>query len=276
MKRQGIRDLARQVNKKTGQTYTHDAMARGMMERVDVQPIRRAYEQVADQLRAQILAGTLAPGDRLPPEATLANDFGVSRATVREALRSLAAQRLVRTVKGPGGGNFVTLPTVGGISEFVQASLALLSETHTVTLDEFLEARDVLETRAVRLAAERRTDEHIRRLREAIPAEPLKLATHDQFTHNRDFHAEVLSAAGNPLLTIAALPVFSVLSNNLERSKLGTKVHRAINDQHRELAALIEEGDGDAAAESMHEHLEYLRPAYERAWRQATNSRNER
>jgi DNA-binding FadR family transcriptional regulator len=247
--------------------FARDMMAAVQASQMTVQPVRRAYEQVADQLRGLILSGSLAPGTRLPLEAELAREFAVSRATVREALRSLSAQRLIRTSKGPGGGNFVTLPTVGNISDVVQASLALLTETHAVSLDDFLEARAVLETRAARLAAERRTDDDLRRLHETIPTEPLRLPTPDQFAQNRDFHAEVLNAARNALLYIAAQPVFSVLQNNLERSKLGTRVHRAINEQHRELAALIEARDGDGAEECMQAHLEYLRPAYERAWR---------
>jgi GntR family transcriptional regulator, transcriptional repressor for pyruvate dehydrogenase complex len=237
------------------------------MRPLAVQPVRRASEQVADQLRTRVLSGALPAGTRLPLETELAQQFGVSRATMREALRALAAQRLIRTVKGPGGGNFVTLPTVGNISEIVESGLALVTATHGVTLDEFLEAREVLETRAARLAAQRRSPENVERLRAAIPVEPLKLPTPDQFILNRDFHSEVLSAAGNTLLYLAAQPIFTVLQSNLERSKLGAKVQRGINEQHRGLVASIEAGDADEAEERMRVHLTFLRPAYERAWR---------
>ena len=66
--------------------------------------MRKAYEQVADQLRELIVTGELAPGERLPTETVLAREFGVSRATVREALRLLAAQGLIRTAKGAAAG----------------------------------------------------------------------------------------------------------------------------------------------------------------------------
>ncbi|MGH3039100.1 MAG: FadR/GntR family transcriptional regulator, partial [Gaiellaceae bacterium] len=75
-----------------------------------VRRVRKAYEQVNDQLRELIVSGELAPGERLPNEAVLAREFGVSRATVREALRILTAQNLIRTTKGAGGGSYVTLP----------------------------------------------------------------------------------------------------------------------------------------------------------------------
>jgi GntR family transcriptional repressor for pyruvate dehydrogenase complex len=86
---------------------------------VSVRRVRKAYEQVADQLRELILTGQIAPEQRLPNEAALASQFGVSRPTIREALRVLSAQALIRTTKGSSGGSFVTLPTVDHISEFL-------------------------------------------------------------------------------------------------------------------------------------------------------------
>jgi GntR family transcriptional repressor for pyruvate dehydrogenase complex len=231
-----------------------------------VDPVRPAYEQVAEQLRAMILSGSLPPGSRLPLESELGRRFGVSRPTVREALRSLGAQRLIRTTKGPGGGNFVTPPTVRTVSELVESSLSLIARAENVSLEEFLEVREVLEIRAAKLAAERRTPEHLERLRATIPDEPLRLATENQFAHNRDFHAEMLTAAGNTLLYLAAQPIFLVLQTKLDRSTLGPRVHRAINEQHRELTRAITDGNPDEAADLMGEHLAYLRPAYERAW----------
>jgi len=197
----------------------------------------------------------------------LAREFGVSRATLREALRSLAAQNLIRTAKGAGGGSYVTLPSAGGVSEFLRSSIALMTDADDVTLEELLEARDLLEVPAARLAAARRDEEELERLREAIPAEPLRLGPDQQFVYNQDFHTVVLDACGNTLLSMAAGPIFGVLQRNLARSKLGVRFHRAINDQHRTIAAAIEAGDADAAGAEMQGHLEFLRPYYEQAWR---------
>ena len=229
----------------------------------------KQYELVAERLRDRVLDGELQPGERLPNEAALAPDFGVSRATVREALRVLATQSLIRTSKGAGGGSYVTLPSVGGVSDYVQSSISLLADADDVTLEELLEARELLEVPAARLAAARRSEEELERLRDAIPDEPLRLGTHRQFVYNQDFHLIVLEGCRNTLLTIAAQPVFEVLQRNLARSKLGTRFHRTINDHHRAIAAAIEAGDADAAGGEMYDHLEYLRPYYERAWRSA-------
>ncbi len=230
-------------------------------------PVRRAYEQVADQLRELIAQGTLRPGERLPTENELARQFGVSRATVREALRVLSAQDLIRTTKGATGGSFIALPTVDHASEFMRSTIALLTDSEDVSLEQLLQARQLIEVPAARLAAARRTDEQVEQLRNAIPSELVSLPTSEQFAYNRDFHTGVADACGNPLLRIALQPIFSVLQARLARSVLGRGFVRAIGEQHRELTAVIAAGDQEAAGDLMKAHLDHLTPAYEAAWR---------
>jgi DNA-binding FadR family transcriptional regulator len=232
-----------------------------------VQRVRKAYEQVADQLRELIVTGEISPGHRLPNEAALGVQFGVSRATVREALRVLATQNLIRTTKGATGGSFVILPTADHISEFLSSNISLLSQTETVSLDEFLELREFLEVPAARLAARRHTPEAIEAMRSAIPGDWRELGTEEQFIHNKDFHSQLVLASGNTLLLISAQPIFSVLQTNLSRSHLGRRFHDQINADHHAIAAAIAAGDEDRAAEEMRSHLTYLRPYYEKAWR---------
>lgn len=234
-----------------------------------VRPVRKAYQQAADQIRDLILTGELQPGSRLPNETVMALNFGISRATVREALRVLAAQNLIRTTKGTGGGSFVTLPTVDHISEFLGASLGLMTEARDVSLEELLDARALLEIPAAQRAAERRNDDDVERLLNAIPDEPLKLHAADQFTYNKEFHSVVLETSRNKLLLIAAQPIFSVLQTHLSRSVLGRTFHRTINEHHREITAAIAAGDPAVASALMQTHLDFLRPAYEKAWRRS-------
>jgi DNA-binding FadR family transcriptional regulator len=236
---------------------------------VPVRRVQTAYEQVADQLRGLIMSGEIAPAQRLPTEAALAAQFGVSRPTVREALRELSAMSLIRTTKGASGGSFVTVPTVDHISEFLSANIGLLSQSERVSLDEFLEARELLEVPAARLAARRRTESDLDKLRAAIPGRPLDLGTEEQFIYNKDFHSALVLASGNTLLSICAQPVFSVLQTNLKRSTLGPRFHRRVNEDHRALVASVEAGDEAGAAEQMHDHLGFLRTRYEKVWRYA-------
>jgi GntR family transcriptional repressor for pyruvate dehydrogenase complex len=233
----------------------------------------KAYEVVAARLRSEILEGARPPGARLSNEMVLADEFGVSRATVREALRLLGAENLIRTAKGAGGGSFVTVPSADHLSDSLRSGLGRLTSAEHVTLEELLEARELLEVPAAQLAARRRAEEDVARLRESIPANPLRLGTQEQFVYNRDFHSVVIDTCGNTLLSIAAQPIFRVLQTHLSRSVLGKSWHRAINEHHRAIAAAIEAQDERAAGELMFDHLEFLRPYYEKAWREVGRAR---
>ena len=231
-----------------------------------VKRVRKAYEQVYDQLRELILRGELKRGERLPGEIVLARQFGVSRGTVREALRALAAHNLVRTAKGATGGTFVTLPTVDHISAFLQANIALLSEANDVSLEEFLETRRLLEVFAARQCALRRTEADLERLRGTV-VEPAGLPVEEQFLHNKEFHGAVLDGADNTLLRIAAQPIFSILQTNLTRQALGARFAERVDRDHRAILEAIERGDGDAAAAAMDGHLSYLSRTYKSMWK---------
>ena len=182
---------------------------------------------------------------------------------MREALRILTAQNLIRTTKGAGGGSYVTLPTVDHISEFLRGNLNLLSESDHVTLEEFLELRELIEVPAARLAAaagERRTTSSACASR--FPSSRCGMTTQEQFVYNKGFHTVIVEASGEhaPLHRHAA------------------RLHRAPDapgalDARPELPPLdrtsiiaassrrSRPGDADAAAAEMHDHLEYLRPA---------------
>jgi DNA-binding FadR family transcriptional regulator len=234
---------------------------------VAVTRVLKAYEQIAEQLRDLILSGELSAGERLPTEATLARQFGVSRATVRESLRVLTAQNLIRTAKGSGGGSYVTLPTIDHTSEFIRTHFDLLTASEDVSLDDFLEVRMLLEVPAARLAAERRGPSTLERLEAAIPDEPLKLTMQEQFVFNKSFHSIVLEACDNKLLYVSAQPVFSVLQRALARSNLSNAFHRGINEHHRKITDAIAAGDADRAGEQMRLHLEELHPEYKKVWK---------
>jgi DNA-binding FadR family transcriptional regulator len=228
--------------------------------------VRSAYEQVADQLRDLILHGTIGEGTRLPGESELATHFGVSRTTIREAMRVLSTQNLVRSARGARGGNFVTLPGIEQVSESLHTGLDTLVAAQRISLGSFLEAREMLEVPAARLAAERRDEGVLERLRAAVPSEPLDLSVPQQFDHNRDFHSVLVEASGNPVLYVCALPIFSLLQINLSRNELGPHFHTGVNDQHRALTEAIGSGDVDRAGEEMADHLKFLRSFYEEAW----------
>ncbi|MBS1862910.1 MAG: FadR family transcriptional regulator [Actinobacteria bacterium] len=233
-----------------------------------------AFEQIATSLRDAIASGALAEGERLPTEVELGRQFGVSRATVREALRLLSADGMVRTAKGTGGGSYVTAPSLDRISERLSTNLGQLSRNRELSLEQFLEARELLETPAARLAARRADAAAVAGLWETIPERPLELPGAEQFARNRDFHLRLVEASGNPLLALSAGPVFSVLQTHLRRHDQSPRDQAEINEHHRLIAAAIAAGDEEGAAAATRRHLAQLRPGYERAWAPGPGSRS--
>lgn len=232
---------------------------------LSVKRIRPAYEQVAEQLRELVLNGTLSPGDQLPVEAELSTVFGVSRSTVREALRILSSQSLIYTARGVTGGTFVAETSPDAVSDFLETSIGLLSGSHEITADELLEARDLLEVPAARLAALRRTDEHLEAMRNAIAEEKAETDRGLRFEHHQRFHVALLDAAGNKLLDLMTVPVFRVIRSRFLSDQPAKLFWTQVDDDHTEILNCIAASDADKAALRMHAHLARLRSIYAQA-----------
>jgi DNA-binding FadR family transcriptional regulator len=228
-----------------------------------VRPVRRAYEQVSDQLRDLLIHGIVFPGDRLPSEIELSERFNVSRGTVREALRTLASEGLVITTRGAAGGTFAAVPKTSEVVQSLTGTISLMAGSREVTMAELLEAREQLEVPATRLAALRRTDAELRLIRAAVPDVTLQVGRTQIFDINRTFHERVVAAAGNRLLRVMTEPVFVTLNVRFLRDQAGPKSWDQVLDEHRLIYAAIEHGDGEAAASAMAQHLGRLRPIYE-------------
>ncbi|HEY0188326.1 MAG TPA: FadR/GntR family transcriptional regulator [Cellulomonas sp.] len=222
-----------------------------------VSRIEPAYQQVAVQLRSLILDGRLAPGSRLPTEDRLCVSFGVSRNTVREALRLLSADNLIATTRGAAGGTFVTTPDVVGVQQRLQTSLRLLNGTNEISHDELFEARVLLEIPSVREATTRRTEADLSRLRELADQVRRADSSLERTTVSEDFHQAIIDIAGNRVIALIAPPIWAALT--LSWRERGSR-HRwaSIDHDHDEILRHIEQGDGDAAADAMLAHLREL------------------
>jgi GntR family transcriptional repressor for pyruvate dehydrogenase complex len=239
--------------------------------RLRVQRIRPAYRQVADELRRQIIAGLLPAGHRLPSEPELSQAFGVSRGTVREALRVLASQHLIETLRGMHGGSFVAAPDPARIVEDIGGALGVLVMTPRLGLDDLLEARLLLEPAAARLAAERADAQTVEAVRAAAVA-PRDPRDPSGFVPHLDFHTTILMATGNLMFTMMGQPVSDVLRTRMERAGVERSEWDRVDERHLEIAEHIARGDGDAAERAMREHLTALRPLYQRTGRWNTES----
>jgi DNA-binding FadR family transcriptional regulator len=227
-----------------------------------VSRVRPAYQQVADQLLDLILSGQLSAGDRLPAESDLAASFGVSRSTVREALRSLASRDLLETTRGTTGGTFVRKVEVGQVREYLEMSIGLMWGADEITVIEMLEAREVLEVPAARMAAERREEFHVDQMWEAIDRETRSRGRGVKFREHRNFHGVIVQAAGNGLLELMTDPVFRVLQTKFLDPDVPPSFWTVVDDDHRRITEAIKEQDGPAAADALHEHLVRLRDVY--------------
>jgi DNA-binding FadR family transcriptional regulator len=224
--------------------------------------VRPAYHRVADELRSRIVAGALACGERLPNETDLGRSFGVSRSTVREALRVLASQHLVTTLRGVHGGSFVTEPDPASVIRDLGGALGALALTPTLGVEDLAEARLLVEPTAARRAAERGDPGAVRAITAAAKVEP---NPDDGHRAHLDFHAAVLAGAGNILFSLLITPVLEVLRSRMARAPITRAELNEVHGCHQHIAAHIARGEAVQAEEAMRLHLVELAPFYRRA-----------
>lgn len=216
-------------------------------------PVRRPREQVEAQIRAAILGGEFGPGDRLPSEAVLARDFGVSRSTVREALRALSEAGLITTSPGAAGGSFVEgidHQALGArFGESVENNVRLGSLTHA----EVAAVRRLLEIPSARLAARSRSDEQLAQLDEAIEEQGRIASGTAARELNTRFHEAIAEASGNRLLAA----MISALHRAQPRTAtdISPEVRRRSAKHHRRIVAAIRERDEETAAAAMEDDV---------------------
>jgi DNA-binding FadR family transcriptional regulator len=212
--------------------------------------VGRVSQLIVDQIRALIRTGELAVGARLPSERELCERFGVSRVTLREALRVLEANGLVRIRVGGHGGAFVTAPTTGRIGE----GIADLLSMSALTAAEVTEARAVVELGVIPLVCERATAEELDELLALCDqAEAAREAGTYTVTMSFDFHLRVAAAAHNPAIVMLMRsfrgPVLMSLREAHHEGRQGV-------DEHRAFVNAVRARDAARAQRIMSDHLE--------------------
>ena len=214
--------------------------------------VPKASDVLAEDLRERILEGQFEEGTALPTERQLVVQTAMSRTTVREALRILEVQGLVRIKTGRAGGAFVQKPD----QESVAGSVALLIRGRKIRLAALLETREAIEPYCAQLAARYRSEADLRRMDIANEA----IAADGTLTHflqaNVDWHIAVAMASGNELLagTMLALSraIYTASNNN---GFVDAKVRRETAQAHRSITEAIRAGDSDAAVRRMNRHV---------------------
>lgn len=213
--------------------------------------------KVADQLKGDILAARLKPGDRLI-ESELVSMYGISRGTLREALKLLISDQLVRTVRGRTGGTFVADVRPNSVSSMLLTTIQALLSNQQVSLSNLVEVRQVIEPFAASLAAARCEPADGDRLRSVLDL-PSQQNRHER---HWEWHRTVLHLSRNPLLPALAEPVYELLSGRFDRSlPLDAHVPR-IEKEHEIITSLIENGDSESAESAMRKHLSGIHLMY--------------
>ena len=223
------------------------APASDLFRKVDTQ---RASEVVADRLRTLIRGGQLSVGERLPPERELCESLGVSRVTLREALRMLEANGLIRTEVGRSGGAIVTAPTAGRIGEGISDMISMSA----LSAADVTEARLVIELGIVPLVCERATEQDIADLLALCDSasEARRRGDYD-VASSYDFHLRVAEATHNPAISLLLQsfrePMLDSLSEAHHSGTSGV-------DEHREFVLAVGRRDVSEATSILRRHLD--------------------
>jgi len=222
--------------------------------------------QIAKLIRASILEGKLSVNERLPTEEELATRFGVSRPTVREALKRLAAQNLIRSRRGPAGGTFVNGPNLEEAIDNLAAVTTMLVSVGDIPMSEISEARLQLEGVCVRLAAVRRTDRHLATLAAELEVQKnLDLTDVDFCGSDVRFHRTLVDAAGNALLRFLMGGLVEALQPVSNLIVFRYRDRREIIGLHQAILEHLRRRDPDRAAAVIEEQMTYLKDHYARA-----------
>ena len=215
----------------------------------------RLYEQILQQIEDAILKGTLKPGDQLPAERELAQQFCVSRTAVREAVKALREKGLVEAYSGRG--TFVT----DGTSQAVRQSLDLMMKIgQPGGTTHLAEVRAILEPEIAALAAVRAEEEDIATMREAVAVMDRSGLDGDAFIEaDLDFHLSLAEAAANPLILSLIDSIVGLLREQRMRVfKVDGGPERG-QLHHKRILEAVERRDSEKAREAMRAHLQQVR-----------------
>jgi GntR family transcriptional repressor for pyruvate dehydrogenase complex len=216
--------------------------------------VGRVSQVIVDQIKLLVREGRLKPGDRLPSERELCQHFGVSRVTIREALRVLEAGGLVEIRVGARGGAFLSTPSAARLGE----GLADLLTLAPVTAAEVTEARMVFELGIIPLVVERATDEDIAALLAMVDQaqEALRNDTY-AMSMSAAFHVRMASCTHNPAVEMLVQSFHGPLLMSLQEARVAAPLmgHRG-TEEHLELALAIQRRDTEGALSIMREHLQ--------------------
>lgn len=221
----------------------------------------RAHELVMEAIEDQIMAGVLRVGDPLPPERELASRLAVSRAGVREAVRVLESDGVLRSKPGAGreAGTFVAALPREGLTRFLRLHVALAN----FPVDDVVDARILLErSSAERAATHERPVDAERRMQDALDRMDAPGVSREAFNDaDTDFHLALADAGGNELAASMTAAIRDALRapimRAIRRSDDWPAISAELRRQHRDIHDAVLAGDGARAGRLAEEHIRY-------------------
>lgn len=227
-----------------------DSAQRQVMPEVSLLP-ETASDSAVRFLRAMIFSGELRPGDRLPPERDLGGRLGISRMTLRLALKVLESTGYIYTTRGSHGGSRVS------DADSLFRCWKQWMRQHSDELDDVFEYRITVEARLAALAAERRTEQDLAAMRAAAANEQPTTDWSALFRADMDVHRAVAQAARSPHLEEAMMAARGELFVPVDIMHLDAK-HPRIHSGHEVIIEAIQAGDPIKAEAEMRRHIQIV------------------
>lgn len=216
---------------------------------------RRAFDEIIAQIRAMIQSGELSVGDRLPSERALAEQFAVSRNTVREAVRMLEISGLVTIKKGATGGAFIARPDAASIAQRLSDAMTLTE----FSLSDLTESRMWIESLVVRVACERMSDADLDALQVNVD-ESVRLSENGRWDERADtmlaFHELLARGTDNPILIILMQSLLDLMRKVV--AAVGPLRDPGLLEARFRLMERLRARDPDGAVAVMEAHLRRL------------------
>jgi GntR family transcriptional repressor for pyruvate dehydrogenase complex len=228
---------------------------------IDYKPLKTETlpKQIARQIRQAIVEGRLRADDRLPGEDELAERYGVSRPTIREALKRLAAQNLIRSRRGPAGGTFVNRPNQEEMRDALATAVMLGVGLGELDLADVAQARRELELVCCRLAAQNPDPEQLAIMADELAKQAQGNLSDEAFcASDVRFHRALVDATNNRILQLVMVSVIEALQPVMNMVVFRFRERSLVIDQHHRLHEALKTGDAEAACAVLEEQMDSL------------------
>ncbi len=237
----------KEQTKKNGST-------RRILERM---PVSRVTETIVEQLEDRILTGELAVGDKLPSEQQLANQSGVGRRAIREALKALELKGLICVRKGSGA--FVVRNDFDNYIETLSRNVQAYLRVDKTSIANLLQFRELLAGSVIGLLARQGDQATVAKMESALQQQERGLRQRSPSLYTKahiDYHFAIVNSLQNPVVTRMYSEIMKLLEPYMKRSAGNMDVMRQSIAEHREILESIRAGDTARAHAAFHDHLE--------------------